>query len=538
MAANKMAPEQLYISPLEFNDPFGDEDSPLQPVLRIAAPVFDGAGARRGVLVCDYAAVELLARFEKAVAGNAGRTLLLSPEGFLLTSALPDKGQGLVFKPTSPNFSAYRPLIWARINQAEAGQFEDTEGLWTFNTVFLDRNDAALTANAWKIVALLPAKKLYGNPELFNTFLSALLVLLVLQAVGCWKLADVCQGRKRIQEQLRDSDEQLQNLIVARTSEWVGDALSREKTARQLKLLDTALKAAAQAIVIVDSQAVIRWANPAFSALTGFALEDVLGKPSKELIRLGAQSETFYLALANSILNQRVWRGEIINKHRDGIFYNESLTISPIRHRESGNTHFIALIENISERKQAEKRLANLNRVYAMTCEIMKLIRHARDSNALCDAACRIAVQEGGFAMAWLGVPDAAGEMLHPAAFAGIDKETLAQFNRLPTSPEQNSHPAHAAYAQMCNVGSNDIESDPRTKDWRHKALALGYRSMLSLPVKTKGKVLGVYSLYAGATEVFTNREIKLLDDLANEIGLALNAIDGGAEQYRAAAEA
>lgn len=541
LEANKLTAEHIYVSTLEFDVEPSNNDISRNPMLRIAAPVFDSLGNRRGIVVLDYFAAELLARFEKAVAKIAGHALLLNPQGFWLTLPLPDKGRGLIFTPTTPRFSTYRPSIWARINAADQGQFEDDEGIWTFNTVYLRQSDNALPeampANAWKIVSLLPAKTLYGNLGLCNTFLWSLLALLVLEAVGCWKLANLYQRGKQLQDQLRQSDNHLQNLMAVRIAQRLDDVVSREQAARKLQLLDTALKAAANAIIIVDSHAVILWANPAFAALTGFPLEDALGKPPKDLIRSGLQSEAFYLALSNSALNKRVWRGEIISKHRDGTFYTESLTISPIYLPESGITHFIAVKENISERKQAEKRLANLTRVYTMISNINQALLHTRERDALLNAACCIAVQDGGFSMAWMGVPGATGDTLIPAAFAGIDRETLGQFNNLPTSSEQNSYPANAAYAQMCNVGSNDIEHDPRTKAWRHKALALGYRSMLALPIKIKGSVVGVYSLYAGATDVFTNQEIKLLDDLANEIGFALEAADAEVGQCQANAE-
>lgn len=538
LEANKLTAEHIYVSTLEFDVEPSNNDFPRNPMLRIAAPVFDSLGNRRGVVAVDYFAAELLARFEKAVAIIAGRALLLNPQGFWLTLPLPDKGRGLVFTPTTPRFSSYRPSIWARINAADQGQFEDDDGIWTFNTVTLGRNDNALPeampANAWKIVSLLPAKTRYGNPGLGNTILWPLLALLVLEAVGCWKLANLHQRGKQLQDQLRQSDNHLQKLMAVRIAQTVDDVVSREQAARQLQLLDTALKAAANAIIIVDDHAVILWANPAFAALTGFPLEDALGKQPKDLIRSGLQSEAFYLALSNSSLNRRVWRGEIINKHRDGTFYTESLTISPVCLPESGITHFIAVKENISERKQAEKRLANLTRVYTMISNINQALLHTREWDALLNTACRIAVQDGGFSMAWMGVPGATGDTLIPAAFAGIDRETLGQFNSLPTACEQNSYPANAAYVQMCNVGSNDIEHDPRTKAWRHKALALGYRSMLALPIKVKGRVLSVYSLYAGTTDVFTNQEIKLLDDLAKEIGFALEAANVEAEPCQA----
>lgn len=536
LAAIKLKAGEVYVSTLDLNVEHPNLEFPHQPVLRMAAPVFDSLGKPRGIIMVNYFGAELLARFEKAGAKIAGHSMLLNPQGFWMNSPLPDKRSSFISTPTTPSFSEHRPSIWAWMAKADQGQFEDNEGVWSFSTVYPDQDDNVLseTANAWKIVALLPAKTLYGNLDSFNAILWPLLTLLLLEAAGCWKLASLCQYRSHLQDQLLQSNRHLQNLVAARTAQLEGDIALREQAEKQLQLLNSALKAAANAIVITDSQSVIQWANPAFSILTGFPVEEALGRPPKDLIRSGLQSEAFYLALSNSIINKRVWRGEISNTHRDGSLYTESLTITPICDPESGNTHCIAVKENISDRKQTETHLVNLTRVYTMLSNINHAIVHLRDRDTLLREACRIAIEDGGFSMAWIGLPDTSGETLQPTAFAGIDKETLEQLNNLPTPNDQISYPANAAYAQACNVGSNDIEHDPRTQAWRHKALALGYRSMLALPIRVNGGVRGVYSLYAGAAEVFTDREIKLLDDLANDIGFALEVAEVEAERRRA----
>ncbi|MCK9605510.1 MAG: GAF domain-containing protein [Methylomonas sp.] len=531
METAKLNAGAVYVSPLDLNIEHAAPEFPHKPMLRVASPVFDSRGGRHGIVVLNYFGAELMARFEKARAEIEGHSLLLNPQGFWLNSPLPDKLRGFIFTPTTPSFSLQHPKIWKRINQTDHGQIEDAEGVWTFSTVYPNSDDnAALksmpSANTWKIVSLLPSKTLYGNRTLFKPILAALLTLLLLEAIGCWKLAGNRQSRKQLQHELRQSNQNLQTLIAERTSQWEADVLLRELAENQLQLLNAALKAAANAIVITDSHSIIQWANPAFAALTGFPLEDAIGKYPKELIRSGLQSKAFYQALSISILSKRVWRGEIVNQHQDGFLYTESLTITPIGNHDSDITHFIAVMENISDRKQAETRLTSLTRVYTMLSNINQAIVHIRDIDMLLKEVCRIAVEDGGFNMAWIGLPDATGQTLFPAAFAGIDLETLEQFNNLPAPGAQDNYPANAAYNQACSVGSNDIEHDPRTKAWRHKALALGYRSVLALPINIKGEVRGVCSMYAPAANAFANQQIKLLNDMADNIAFALETAE------------
>ncbi|MFZ3017404.1 MAG: EAL domain-containing protein [Gallionella sp.] len=123
------------------------------------------------------------------------------------------------------------------------------------------------------------------------------------------------------------------------------------------KLHDSALAAAANAIVIADRQAIVQWANPAFSKLTGYSLEETVGNHIRELVRSGEQSTEFYETLWNTILAGRVWRGEIVNKRKDGALYPEEMTITPVCLEGDAITHFIAVKQNISERKRTEEQL-------------------------------------------------------------------------------------------------------------------------------------------------------------------------------------
>jgi len=123
------------------------------------------------------------------------------------------------------------------------------------------------------------------------------------------------------------------------------------------KLHDAALAAAANAIVIADRQAVVQWANPAFSQLTGYSLEETVGNHIRELVRSGEQGVEFYETLWSTILAGKVWRGEIVNKRKDGTLYPEEMTITPVCLEGDKITHFIAVKQNISKRKRTEEQL-------------------------------------------------------------------------------------------------------------------------------------------------------------------------------------
>jgi len=122
------------------------------------------------------------------------------------------------------------------------------------------------------------------------------------------------------------------------------------------RLLTQALESTSNAMVITDKNAIIQWANPAFENLTGFAPHEAIGKRPKDLVFSGKQSQEFYVALWESILNGAPWSGEVVNKRKDGTLYTEELNITPVLDKDGEIAHFIAIKQDISRRKIYEQR--------------------------------------------------------------------------------------------------------------------------------------------------------------------------------------
>ncbi len=136
------------------------------------------------------------------------------------------------------------------------------------------------------------------------------------------------------------------------------DITLRKLSEKQLKLQSAALEAAASAIVITDFQGTIQWANHAFTTLTGYSVEEVLGK-NPRLLNSGLQPRTYYADLWSTVSSGKVWHGELINRRKDGTTYIEEMTITPLAENvgHATWTHFIAIKQDITERKRAEKEL-------------------------------------------------------------------------------------------------------------------------------------------------------------------------------------
>lgn len=136
-------------------------------------------------------------------------------------------------------------------------------------------------------------------------------------------------------------------------AEQIAQAIDVTDNRRRLKLLATGLESAANSIVIASPEGNIQWANPAFLSQTGYSADEVLGS-SVRMMKSQQHSRAFYKLLWRYVSSGRIWYGEVVNARKDGSVYTAEMTITPVRDETGQITNFIAIIQDITERKQAE----------------------------------------------------------------------------------------------------------------------------------------------------------------------------------------
>jgi len=136
--------------------------------------------------------------------------------------------------------------------------------------------------------------------------------------------------------------------------------------------LISALEAIPIGVVITDRAGKVIWVNPAVTRMTGYAAGEIVGS-SLRLLRSGRQDRHFYQEFWGTILSGRAWHGEMVNRRRDGSLYFEEQTVTPIRDEGGEITCFIAVKQDISERKQAERSVKLLAHALKSTDECVTI---------------------------------------------------------------------------------------------------------------------------------------------------------------------
>lgn len=136
----------------------------------------------------------------------------------------------------------------------------------------------------------------------------------------------------------------------------INDITEIREAEDELRQLTRAIEQSPASVIITDFYGRIEYINPKFTSLTGYSFSEVIGK-TPSVLKSGLQGRDFYTDLWTTILSGKEWRGEFHNKKKNGELYWEFASISPIRNDKNEITHFVAVKEDVTERKKGEEAL-------------------------------------------------------------------------------------------------------------------------------------------------------------------------------------
>jgi diguanylate cyclase (GGDEF)-like protein/PAS domain S-box-containing protein len=311
----------------------------------------------------------------------------------------------------------------------------------------------------------------------------------------------ICQiqditARIRAQEALRVSEERFRSISEA-TQEWIWE---------------------------IDSDGVYTFCSPAVEVILGYKPHDLIGKNCLDVVLPTTRSSLVEL-LRRGVNERRGWRDLVLHlRHaKGGIRWLDNNALPLVD--DGGNvTGYRGVARDITQRRMQQDRIARLSRIQAVLSGINSTIVRVRDRRELFRESCRIAVQQGGFRMAWIGLVQRGAMRATPLVSEGFDEGYLAEVGSALDAADEDPGSVGKAIRYKKMVVANDIETDPHTV-FKHQALARGYRSLIALPLIVAEEVVGVLVLYAGETGFFDYEELKLLKDLAGDISFALDYI-------------
>ncbi|NDV26240.1 PAS domain S-box protein [Desulfovibrio sp. JC010] len=132
------------------------------------------------------------------------------------------------------------------------------------------------------------------------------------------------------------------------------DITERKAREERLKILTQAIENAPVSVVITDTEGDITYVNPYFSKETGYSYEEAIGQ-NPRVLKSGEHDDLFYKDMWDTISSGRTWRGDIINKKKDGSFYWEYASISPVYNPKGELVSYVAVKEDISDQKELER---------------------------------------------------------------------------------------------------------------------------------------------------------------------------------------
>jgi len=190
---------------------------------------------------------------------------------------------------------------------------------------------------------------------------------------------------------------------------------------------------------------------------------------------------------------------------------------------------------DITPQKLIEIELACANRALRLISGSNLTLVQLGDETAVLEKVCRLAVETGGYKMAWVGLAEQdERKTVRPVAHAGFEPGYLESANITWADEPRGRGPAGIAIRTGRPCIARNIPADPAFGPWREAAIQAGYQSSVALPLRTEGRVFGNLSIYDAEVDAFSAAEVRVLEELAADLAFGLTVIRTRAERDRA----
>ena len=215
---------------------------------------------------------------------------------------------------------------------------------------------------------------------------------------------------------------------------------------------------------------------------------------------------------------------KLLRKGKEDFF--AELLIDPVKIAEGQINHCRLAMIDITARKQAEEKSHKLNRTLKALSRSSQIMMRASDVTKYAEDVCRIVVENCGYKMVWVGLAENdEGKSVRSIAYSGFEQGYLETLGISWDDSERGRGPTGTAIRTGQPSFCRNMLTDPTFEPWRKEAIKRGYASSVVLPLVASTKVLGAVTIYSKEPDSFSEEEVNLLSELANDLAYGIETI-------------
>ena len=261
---------------------------------------------------------------------------------------------------------------------------------------------------------------------------------------------------------------------------------------------------------------------------------EIVGVTEEELLALDFQSITHPHDLELDLKNMQLLKNGEINEfsmekryiRKNGSIVWVLLTVSQMWQIGESPTHHIAVVQDITERKNAEERILQLTHLYSTLSKINQSALEFKDIDSFYKSICRVSVEGSSFILAWIALVDYETGVVKGVASSENDSGYIDSLQINIYDSVTGIGPTSTAIKTGEIVVISDIAIDRQMLVWRNDATVRGYRSSVAIPFKLNEKVIGTFNLYSSVSNFFNAPdEMELLKKMGEIISYTCKTI-------------